>query len=692
MALGPIADDAATANAWRATVRQRTMIMAAVFVAWTIGIEARLVYLQVFRHEALAKKAALQAESEQKVPGLRGTILDRDGTVMARNVAAASVYAVPAETVETVDRTITRLCGVLNGCDAARRNAMIAEVKRLAARNFPFLYLQRYVTPQEADKVRALKLPGIGLRMESRRIYPKRELAAHVLGWVGVDDEGLGGIEQAYNSRIKGLEGRIFLELDNKRRPISRVEQQPTAGQTIELTLSEALQYAAEDELRAGVREHDALGGTVIVADPHTGEILALANEPTFNPNARIGGGPGETILRRNRATQEIYEPGSTFKIVTASAAIEERAFTTGEPIDVSQGYIKLPGRIVKDVHRYGVLSFADVIVKSSNVGAIKIGNRLGQERMGRYVTRFGFGSVKCRDLVRGASLGMLQSPAKWSDNTLASISMGYEIGVTPVQMIAALSSVANGGRLIEPRVVRAFREGNRRDVVPPRELGRTIDPETIAELTTIMERVVTEGTGKQARIPGYTVAGKTGTAAKNFPGRGYSDTDYFASFVGFVPSRRPALAILVVIDTPRGPGYPTKHKYYGGDVAAPIFRRVAERALRYLAVPPSVDPRPPVLVTDVEAAPAGAMTPATAPALAPTVDVIAGAPAVPELRGLGARDAIVRLAKLGLTAHVTGVGLVTAQDPPAGTPIESRSTCRLTLGRPSPPPGVAPQ
>lgn len=691
MALGPLADDAATANAWRATVRKRTILMAALLVAWTIGIEARLIYLQVFRHEALAKRAALQAEREQTVPGLRGSILDRDGVVMARNVPAASVYADPVELGATAGETIARLCRVLNGCDAARRDAMIAEIARLAAKNSRFLYLQRHVTSQEADKIRDLRLPGIGLRMESLRVYPKRELAAHVLGWVGEGDKGLGGIEGAYDSRIKGREGRLLLELDNKRRAVSRVEQPPTAGKTIELTLSVPLQHVAEEELRATVRGHDADGGTIIIADPYTGEILALANEPTFNPNVRLGGNLEDKVLRRNRAIQEIYEPGSTFKIVTASAAIEERAFTTGEPIDVSQGYIKLPGRIVKDVHTYGVLSFADVIVKSSNVGAIKIGNRLGPERMGRYVRRFGFGAVKCRDL-GGASLGMLQSPANWSDNTLASISMGYEIGVTPVQMIAALSSVANGGHLIEPRLVRAFREGRRRDVVPPKELGRTIDPETIAELTTIMERVVAEGTGKQARIPGYTVAGKTGTAAKNFPGRGYSDSDYFASFVGFVPSRRPALAILVVIDTPRGPGYPKKHKYYGGDVAAPAFRRVAERALRYLAVPPSVDPRPPVLVTDIDATPAGAMTPVAAPASAPSVDAITGEPAVPELRGLGAREAIVRLAKLGLTAHVTGVGLVTAQDPPAGTPIDSRSTCRLTLGRPSPPPGVAPQ
>jgi cell division protein FtsI (penicillin-binding protein 3) len=346
----------------------------------------------------------------------------------------------------------------------------------------------------------------------------------------------------------------------------------------------------------------------------------------------------------------------------------------------------------VKDVHRYGVLSFTDVIVKSSNVGAIKIGSRLGQERMGRYVARFGFGRRVCPDL-RGESSGMVADPANWTLNSLASISMGYEIGVTPMQMIAAVSSVANGGRLIEPRLVRAFGTGASRRVVRPNELRRTIDPGTIAELTTIMELVVTEGTGKKAQVAGYTVAGKTGTAAKNFPGRGYSKTDYHASFVGFVPSRKPALAILVVVDTPRGPGYPTKHKYYGGDIAAPVFQRVAEQSLRYLAIPPTVNPMPPVIVADVTSDSTGAMTPATASAAAPQVDVVSGVPTIPELRGLGAREAIVRLAKQGLTPHVSGTGLVTAQDPPPGTPIDSRSTCTLRLGRPlAPPPGVPPQ
>jgi membrane peptidoglycan carboxypeptidase len=286
----------------------------------------------------------------------------------------------------------------------------------------------------------------------------------------------------------------------------------------------------------------------------------------------------------------------------------------------------------------------------------------------------------------------MLQPSASWTDNTLASISMGYEIGVTPMQMIAAVSSVANGGHLIEPRLVHAVGDGTAREVVQPREVGRTIDPETIDRLTTIMERVVTEGTGKKAQVAGYTVAGKTGTAGKNFPGRGYSKTDYFASFVGFVPSRRPALAILVVIDTPRGPGYPTHHKYYGGDIAAPVFAQVAEQALRYLAIPPTVNPRPPVLVTDVATTPAGTMAPATAPAGPAAVGMVDATSTVPDLRGLGARDAIIRLAKLGLTAHVTGVGLVTSQDPPAGTPIERRSICTLTLGRPATPPGVPPQ
>ncbi|MDO8836806.1 MAG: penicillin-binding transpeptidase domain-containing protein, partial [Vicinamibacterales bacterium] len=350
-------------------------------------------------------------------------------------------------------------------------------------------------------------------------------------------------------------------------------------------------------------------------------------------------------------------------------------------------GLIQVASRVIRDVHRYDLLSFTDVIVKSSNVGAIKVGTRLGNERLGRYVRRFGFGTRLCPDLP-GETAGMLATPSSWSPSALASISMGYEIGVTPIQMAAAFSSVANGGSLIQPRVVHNLRTGTRQAVVEPHELRRTIEPATVAELVSIMEQVVERGTGKTATVPGFTVAGKTGTAAKVINGR-YSKSDYHASFVGFVPSRRPALTILVVIDTPRGSGYPGKHRYYGGEIAAPVFRRVAEQALRYLGVAPTVNAVPPVLLAESPLVPsAGGVTPVAAMTGVPAVDIASGAPVVPDLRGLGAREAVRRLTRLGLTAHLSGDGVVLEQDPLPGTPVESRSACALRLGRVSPSPG----
>ena len=359
-----------------------------------------------------------------------------------------------------------------------------------------------------------------------------------------------------------------------------------TAGSSLELTIDTYLQHMAERELHAGVIANRAAGGTVIIMNPRTGEILAMANEPTFDPNAYRD---SNDLARRNRAVQDLYEPGSTFKVVTASAAIEEHVMPVDAPIDVSSGLIKIGSRVVHDDHRYGTLSFADVIVKSSNVGAIKIGFKLGTERLSDFVKRFGFGRASSPDFP-GENSGIVWNPAKWTDSALASVSMGYQIGVTPLQMVAAVSAIANGGELVEPRVVGAVYRDSRRYPVTPKVVRRAISTETAATLTTIMEGVVERGTAKAAQIPGYTVAGKTGTAHKLVDGH-YSKSDYNASFVGFIPSRNPAVAIIVVTDSPHA------GTYYGGSVSAPIFKRIAEATMRRLAIPPSIDPAPAVLV-----------------------------------------------------------------------------------------------
>ena len=513
---------------------------------WTAGIEARLLYLQVFRHADMVARAARQRMNTLEVPARRGDILDRNGRVLAYSVDADSIFADPTE-VEDPDRTAALVCRALDRCDAADRQAIAKNLRRSGQ----FAYIARKVSPDEEQRIRALELKGIGVIKESRRFYPKRELLSHVLGYVGVDNAGLGGLEAAYDALIRGRAGRIQILRDARRNALtSHIEREATAGATLELTIDQYLQNIAERELAAGIAEHRAAGGSVVVMDPNSGEILAMANAPTFNPNV-YARSPEQH--RRNRAIQDLYEPGSTFKIVTASAALEESVMTPEDSIDTGAGVIRFGSRQIDDMHRYGVLSFTDVIVKSSNVGAVKIGLRLGPEQLGRYVARFGFGQTLLPDF-RGENPGIVWNPAKLDASALASVSMGYQVGVTPVQMASAVSAVANGGTLHEPRVVRAVIKDGQRVEVEPRALRRPISEHTAARLTAIMEAVVERGTAKRARIDGYTIAGKTGTAHKIIDGR-YSPTEYNVSFVGFLPSRRPALTIIVLIDSPHGNG-----------------------------------------------------------------------------------------------------------------------------------------
>jgi len=669
-----------TDRAWQSTIRTRVLVAAVFFALWVVAIEARLVWLQVYRHDYYVTRADKQQKDTVDVPGRRGDIVDRNGQTLALSVDEETIWAVPNK-VRDPDATVARICQAIGGCPLEEKNLYAKRLRQERS----FVYLRRRIPPDAAARVAALRLPGISLMTEQRRYYPNRELAAHVVGYVGVDGDGLGGIEAAYESKISGEKGEVLVEVDARNNVFTkRVRRAPTTGATVELTIDRVLQHFVEGALQDAVLYHRAAGGTAIVMVPQTGEILALANYPTFNPNVY---NDSKIEDLRNRGVQDLYEPGSTFKIVTASAAIEEQAFRMDEEIDVSAGAIHVGSREIKDVHASGVLSFTDVIVKSSNVGAIKIGLRLGPERLGRYIRRFGFGTRVCPD-VEGETAGMLSEPGRWSDSTLASVSMGYEIGVSPLQMAAAVSSVANGGMFVQPRLVRALRRGLSRTEVTPLELRRTVTPETSAELLTIMEQVVQRGTGTAAAVQGYTVAGKTGTAAKVVGGR-YSKTEYHASFVGFVPSRQPALTIIVVIDSPhRGP-----LEIFGGVVAAPVFKRIAEAALRHLVVPQTINPAPPIVVTASAAEPVPTMMPTTGHLSASRLDVVTGSPVVPDVRGLGAREAIHRLARLGLVSRLTGDGVVIDQDPAPGTLLESDTVCRLWLERVMvPPPSSSPQ
>ena len=586
---------------------------------------------------------------------------------------ADTIYAVPTEIADHEDAA-AQLCKALGDCTKKERAALADRIDRGRA----FVYVRRQVSPEQAKRVAALQLNGIGFMKENRRFYPNKELAANLLGYTGIDNLGLHGIEAAYDSLIKGKPGTVLIQTDARRHAFSRIEKPPTTGADLELTIDQYLQHIAERELKAGVLAHKAAGGSAVVMDPHTGEILAIASYPTFNPNAYR---EYDAEHRRNRATQDLYEPGSTFKIITASAALEEKVVTPDDPVDVSGGTIRFGSRVIRDDHRYGVLTFRGVIAKSSNVGSIKVGLRLGAERFGSYVKRFGFGKRLSPDFP-GENAGIVWNPAKLNDSALASMLIGYQVGVTPLQMAAAVSAVANGGELIQPRVVRAVIRGDERLPVPRKVLGRAISESTAAELRVMLEGVTEQGgTATRAQIAGFTVAGKTGTAAKLVDGR-YSKTFYNASFVGFVPSQKPVYTIVVVIDSPRA------GTYYGGTVAAPIFQKIADAALRYTGVPPTINAPPPLMV-----ARRGiflAARPTAGPTELPPIITLAGASPgssslFPDLRGLSARDALRALARLGLTANMRGTGVVVSQRPEPGAPIERGGAATLWLERQMP-------
>lgn len=652
---------------WRAVLQRRVLVTASLMLLWGIGIEGRLIHLQVFRYTDLIERAERQRSRSITAHPKRGEILDREGRVLAYSVDADAVVSVPSQVTDPVGTT-RQLCDVLE-CDAAQRDL----IQTRLGQDRQFAYVQRRVSVDAARRVRDLGLEGIGLVTESRRFYPNKELAAHVLGFVGTDNEGLHGLEASHDEQVRGRPGRVLVQTDARNRAFSRVESPPTAGVSLELTIDKFIQYIAERELRAAVLEHDAAGGSVIVMDPATGEILALANEPTFNPNSFS---LSTADSRRNRATQDVYEPGSTFKIVTASAALEEDAFAPSEMIDVSPGVIRFGSQRIADMRNYGELSFADVIVKSSNVGASKIGVTLGPERIGRYVARFGFGQIASRDFA-GQSRGIVHDWSRLPDSALASVSIGYSISVSPLQMAAAMSAVANGGELIEPRLVRAQISGNQRLEVAPHVVRRVISPETASTLTRMLEDVVSRGTATSAQVEGYTAAGKTGTAEKIIRGKYAPKGHNVASFVGFVPSTRPALTILVVIDDV---------VKFGGSVAGPPFQRIAEASLRHLGVPPNVDALPPILVASHSEAAAGPRvrpvstrvpTPATA-APAATSD----GSRMPDLRGLSNRAAIAIASQAGLTTESSGRGFVFAQTPEPGAPVSAGQPVTLRLDR----------
>jgi cell division protein FtsI (penicillin-binding protein 3) len=552
----------------------RLLIVAGVAVFWLGAVFLRLGYLQLFRHADYLARAQRQQQRTIEITPKRGSIFDRNMHPLAMSIPVDSAFAVPAELAD--EPLAARL---LSGVLGTPRDML--EAKLASSRSF--VWIARKLPPDKKEAVEALNLKGIYFQKENQRIYPKRDLAAHVLGFVDVDEKGLGGIEYELDSQIRGRSEKIIVMADARQRWFDGGEAQRERGADVLLTLDEKVQYIAERELGAAIAKTHALAGTAIVMNPNTGAILALANWPKFNPNA-ASYAPAES--RMNRAVSAIYEPGSTFKLITLAAAFDQGITRPGEVFDCENGAVYIAGHRIRDHKPFGLLTVSDILAQSSDVGSIKIALRLGAPKFYDYIRAFGFGQLTGVDLP-GESKGILRRLENWSAISIGSIPMGQEIGVTPLQLISAVSAIANGGMFYRPHVIAELRRGD--VVLPPEgplapsEPRRVIRPETAATLRKLMEGVILNGTGKLAHLDGWTAAGKTGSAQKIDPATGhYSPTQLIASFTGFAPISTPAVTILVSLDSPVG-------EHEGGQVAAPVFKRISEQVLPYLDVPRDV-------------------------------------------------------------------------------------------------------
>lgn len=561
-------------------LRRRTLTVGLVLALWMLVIGSRLVYLQTSQHDWLSAQARAQHQGAVRTNPSRGLILDRTGRELVRSVDCDSFFAVPSEIADPRE-TAARLAPMLEA-DSERLATRLAEAKRTDRK---FVWVARKLDQERAEKVQALALHGIYAYKETKRFYPNGWLAAHVLGFVDADESGLAGVEQFHNAALAGKAGHLFVEEDGRRRSYRSFEAQPRPGQTVVLTIDRTIQFRTEQVLAAAVANSRARTGTAIVLDPRSGEVLALASVPAFDPNEA---GSFSSAARTNEALQNIYEPGSTFKIVAYAAAIEENLIQPEDRIDCQMGVINVAGRTMRDHHPYGMLSMTEALAKSSNVAAIKVASRVGRERMYDYITRFGFGA-RTKVELPGETPGLLRPVARWQPSSIASIAIGHEIGATPLQVAAAFGALAHDGVRVAPHLVREVRHADGRVLqrTTPHE-QRVTSVRTARALRGMLESVTIKGTATRAQLDGYRAAGKTGTAQKIDPRtKAYSKTKYVASFVGFAPVEDPAVVIIVVLDEPAG-------AYYGGEVAAPVFREIAEGVLPYLNVAPDAGPADP--------------------------------------------------------------------------------------------------
>jgi cell division protein FtsI (penicillin-binding protein 3) len=670
----------------------RALLVAALIGFWMLAVSARLVYLQVSQHEGLVNRARLQQQNALSTAPQRGELLDREGRELARSVQTVSLFIDPEGLKPAdLDCTAEYLAGALN----LKFSDLSTSFRKALDENRRFIWVARRLDVEVANNILQQKLPGLQSVLEPKRYYPNASLASHVLGFVGLDGEGLGGLEQSYDQKISGEPGRLYLEKDATGKPYQSFEIGAKQGQSIVLTIDQTIQFQTERALEAAVQRTHAKSGSVIVLDPRTGEILALANAPSFDPNNVSASRPE---ARSNWALQNIYEPGSTFKIVAFSAAIEKKLAKPDDLIDCQMGAITVAGRVVHDHKAFGTLTIAEALAKSSNVAAIKLGLRVGDQGMYDYITRFGFGSRTGIELP-GETGGILRKVERWQPSSIGSIAMGQEVGVTPVQMVAAFGALANDGVRMTPHLIKEIRNSAGATVYKPQiEERRVVSASTAVALRGMLEGVTLNGTAKKAQLDGYSAAGKTGTAQKIDPKtKAYSSSKFVGSFVGFAPVSDPRVVIIVVMDEPAG-------AYHGGDVAAPIFREIAEQVLPGLGATPDIEIKAaPEMIAQADKNPEATeklrealernreMRKSTLPTVEDnggrTGEVVYAATSnkailMPDLRGQSVRDVARTCAQLGLQIEARGEGKVLKQSPAAGSEVNTGQVVYVDFGR----------
>lgn len=590
----------------RAMRRPRFLYIVGFFVFWAAVICLRLVWLQVVMRKVYVDKALRQQQRTFEILPRRGILYDRNLHEMAVSVLADSVFAVPYEITDS------KLPEEIAKAKLATANALARVVhtdpedsftsgERINARlvaSRDYAWIARGLDPSVVKQVVALNLRGIHIQKEFKRFYPDGKTAAQVLGYVGTDATGLGGLEQNFEDNLHGTPGRMLTALDAKRHILFSQESEPVPGESLILTLDENIQFMAEQALDRNMERTHAENGTVVVQDPHTGQILALAIRPTFDPND-FRHATGE--LRRNHAVSDVYEPGSTFKLVTYSAALEEHVATPDSMVDCGGGQINVAGRIVHDApgHHLGNVTVTEALEESSDVGAIRLAQRMGPETFYKYIRSFGFGDRSGVELP-GETRGLLKPVHRWHPDTIGSIPMGQEVAVTPLQLVTMASTIANGGMYLPPHILltstdevkgsarlkpATFHPGDELPNPLPDGSHRVISTMTSAEMRKMMEGVVLFGTGRVAQLNGYSAGGKTGTAEKIDPRtRTYSKTKFVASFVGFAPVNTPAVTIAIIMDSP------DHSMHFGAEASAPVFHELAQQILEYLGVPHDVE------------------------------------------------------------------------------------------------------